>query len=230
MAIDKKEVLRYLGYRGQYIDKNMNKLIDECIEETEEVVQENFLYNVFPIIKKEEGIEIKGTNIVLKGKDIENHLCNAKSCAVMAATIGGIVEKNIRYYGRVNLTKAAILDACATAAVEVLCDKVEGNIKSFAYKQGLFITHRYSPGYGDFNIEVQRDILRVLVSYKIGLTCTDNFILMPRKSVTALIGIGDKEFNKKEIEDKEFNKKGHCKNCSNYKSCIYRKDEGYCDH
>lgn len=220
MAIDKKEVLRYLGYRGQYIDKNMDKLIDDCIEETEKAVQEHFLYNVFPIIKKEEGMELEGTNIVLKGGNIQSHLCNAKRCTVMAVTIGGVIEKIIRYNERVNLTKATVLDACATAAVEVLCDKVEGNIKSFAQKQGLFITHRYSPGYGDFNIEIQKDILRVLGAYKIGLTCTDNFILMPRKSVTALIGIGDKEFNKK----------GHCKNCSNYKSCVYRKDEGYCDH
>ncbi|WP_102399326.1 methionine synthase [Haloimpatiens massiliensis] len=220
MAIDKKEVLRYLGYRGQHIDENMHRLIDDCIEETEKAVQEHFLYNIFPIIKKEEYMELEGTNIVLKGKDIQSHLCNAKSCAVMTVTIGGEIEKIIRYYEIVNLTKAAVLDACATVAVEILCDKVEDNIKRFAEEQDLFITQRYSPGYGDFSIEIQSDILRVLGSYKMGLTCTDNFILMPRKSVTALIGIVDKEFNKKR----------HCKNCSNYKSCAYRKDEGYCDN
>lgn len=218
MKIDKKQVLRYLGYKGQYIDKNINSIIDKCVKETENTVQNKFLYEVFPLVRDKDYMYLKGTNVVLRGKDIHAQLKKSKSCALMAVTIGSGIEKSIRYYEKVSLTKATIMDACATVAVEALCDKVEQDIRKIAENQGLYITERYSPGYGDFSIDIQKNILRVLETYRIGLTCTDNFILMPRKSVTALIGIGDTEYKKRKS----------CRQCSNYKNCIYRKDDNHC--
>lgn len=51
---------------------------------------------------------------------------------------------------------------------------------------------RFSAGYGDLPLEVQKDIFRVLdCPRKIGLTLNDSLLMSPTKSVTAIVGIED---------------------------------------
>lgn len=61
-------------------------------------------------------------------------------------------------------------------------------------KEEKSLTMRYSPGYGDLDISANRDILNVLDAHrKIGVTVTNTGIMIPRKSVVALIGITNKK-------------------------------------
>ena len=219
MKIERKEVLRYLGYKNQKIDKNIIDLIEVCIEEVIGICKERFVYEIFNIERKDGEIFLLESMLVLKGNDIKSHLSNSRKCVVMAATLGINVDSKIAYYSRVNITKALIMDACATTAIENLCDDIQCEIMNRALEDNLHITNRYRPGYGDFSIHNQGDILNVLDAYKkIGLSVTENSIMLPRKSVTALIGLS--EIANLESKDK-------CKNCSNIK-CTFRKDGGYC--
>ncbi|HEY8889746.1 MAG TPA: vitamin B12 dependent-methionine synthase activation domain-containing protein [Clostridium sp.] len=220
MKIDKKEVLRYLGYKNQNIDNNMMDLIDICCSEIIDICKESFVYEIFDIERKNDMIFLTGSTLVLKDTDIKNLLLNSKKCVVMAATLGSEVDSKISYYSRFNITKGLIMDACATTAIEYLCDEVQNEIMENALKDNLFITTRYSPGYGDFSIDNQSEILNVLESYKkIGLSVTENNIMLPRKSVTAFIGLS--EFRSPQ-KDKS------CGNCKNI-NCNFRKDGGYCE-
>ncbi|OFI06054.1 vitamin B12 dependent methionine synthase, activation domain [Clostridium acetireducens DSM 10703] len=220
MHVDKKEVLRYLGYRNQYIDSNLNNLIDESIEEIKAYIKPRYTFKMFDVEKYFNGIKLLESNLVLKGKDIKNHLKNSSKCAVFAATLGSVVDSKIRYYERINLTKALVLDACATAYIESFCDFAEKEIEKEANKLNLNITYRYSPGYGDLTIDIQGNILNMLDAYrKIGLTATEDFILIPRKSVTAFIGFQSKSIKRQHPS---------CRNCNKYSSCIYRKGGSYC--
>jgi cobalamin-dependent methionine synthase I len=111
----------------------------------------------------------------------------------MAVTLGNLVDAKIRYYEKFNLTKALILDACATVIIESACDEIQEEIKKEALKTNKGITYRYSPGYGDFPIDIQKKILDILEAQKkIGLSVTEDSILIPRKSVTAVIGFQDR--------------------------------------
>ncbi|WP_053957343.1 vitamin B12 dependent-methionine synthase activation domain-containing protein [Inediibacterium massiliense] len=220
MYIHKDEVLRYLGYRHQNIDENLDRLIDTCIEETKQCVQCKYVIKVFDIEKGDEHIEILGSRLIFKGKDIINHLEDSSTCAIMAVTLGNHIENKIKLYEKTNLTKAVILDACATTAVESLCDEVQKEIKKQANSRNLGITHRYSPGYGDFSIDIQPMILDTLEAYKkIGLTCTKEKILIPRKSVTAIIGFKDNNITTKHSS---------CKECSKYRDCTFKREENFC--
>lgn len=168
----------------------------------------------------ENGVKLLGTSILLTGNDIKEHLKDSKECVLMGVTIGGNIEKRINLYGKTNLTKSLILDSCATTAVEEICDKVEDYIKSEAIGNGESITFRYSPGYGDLSLDVQKDIINTLKAEKtIGLTVSAHNLLMPRKSVTAIIGLIPK--------DKEVKKKG-CEVCKNYENCSFRKEGIVC--
>ena len=82
------------------------------------------------------------------------------------------------------------------------------------------ITFRYSPGYGDLPLDIQRSFLSVLdTQKKIGLTASENNLLFPRKSVTAIIGIIDKNIKIK---------KRSCIECSNYENCSFRRKGENC--
>jgi len=219
MKIEKKEVLRYLGYKNQKIDKNLIDLIEVCCKEIIDICKESFVYEIFDIERKNNQVFLLGSTLVLKDKDIINHLASSKKCLVMAATLGIAVDNRIAYYSRFNITKGLIMDACATTAIENLCDELQAEFMENALVDNLHITNRYSPGYGDFSIENQGDILNVLDAFKkIGLSVTESSIMLPRKSVTAFIGLS-------EIEN--LKSKDKCKSCKN-KDCDFRKDGRYC--
>jgi hypothetical protein len=220
LEINKEEVLRYLGYKGQEIDGNMNQMIDECREEIKKIISPRVIYEYKDIKQLDEGVEVINTSLILIGKDIREHLKNSKKCVLMAVTLGNEVEKKTRLYEKTNLTKALILDACATTAVEEVCDAVEKTVKEKAILDGMDITFRYSPGYGDLPLDVQNTFLRALdAQKKIGLTVSENNLLFPRKSVTAIIGIVESGIKKK---------KKSCKECSNYENCSFRREGESC--
>ncbi|QEK12875.1 methionine synthase [Crassaminicella thermophila] len=222
MYIDKKEVLRYLGYHSKKIDTITNEIIDTCIEEIKEIANFNYVYRIFPIEKKDKKIFLEGTSLIFESKNLYAHLLNSKKCALLAVTLGNIVDQKIRYYSKINLSKSLIFDAVATTAIESICDEIEENIKIIAKKYGLHITNRYSPGYGDFPLSYQPKIIHLLdAQKKIGLTATPDFILIPRKSVTAIIGLEDKP---------SINKLSSCAKCSQNRTCIYKKDGDTCEY
>lgn len=209
-----------MGYKGQIIDDNILNIIEECRKEIKDIITPRFIYKYNNIDIKDDHIEVINTNLILKGKDIRNHLKNSKECVLMAVTLGNDIEKKTRLYQRTNLTKALIIDACATTAVEEVCDFVENKIKEEAKARNLNITFRYSPGYGDLPLEIQSSFLRAIDAQKaIGLTASENNLLFPRKSVTAIIGI---------IKEKIEIKRKSCKECNNYKNCSFRREGENC--
>ena len=132
LDINKEEVLRYLGYKGQDIDENMTNTIEECRAEIKKVIMPRVVYSYKNIKSNDDGVEVITTNLILTGKDIKEHLKNSTECVLMAVTLGNEVEKRTRLYEKINLTKALILDACATTAVEEVCDIVENSVKEKA--------------------------------------------------------------------------------------------------
>lgn len=220
LKIDRDEVLRYLGHNGQKLDDNMIKLIDECRKEIVNIISPRFVYRYMNVKSEEDGVLVEGTSLVLKGDDIRNHLKNSNECALLAVTLGNEIERKTRQYERINLTKGIILDACATTAVEEVCDMVENEIREYAQKKDMGITFRYSPGYGDLPLDIQGSFLNVLEAQKkIGLTASQNNLLIPRKSVTAIIGIIDKNIKIK---------KRSCIECNNYENCSFRRKGENC--
>lgn len=190
MFIDKKEVLRYLRYHGHTVDAATDAVIDECLSICEAEAKFLFVYSYFDISSSDDGITVEGTNIVLTGKNIARHLDGCFRCAVMAATIGINIDNLIRRFEQEDIAKAVILDTCASACIEALCDEVSAKVAIEQSKNGCVTTSRFSPGYGDLPLSLQSKILSLLSAGKrIGLTLTSSDIMIPRKSVTAIIGI-----------------------------------------
>lgn len=214
MKINFDEVLRYLGYKNQPLDSKIVSLIEECHKELKELVCFKYTYRIFNMDKTNDGIVLKGSALIFRGEDISNHLLHSRQCAIMAVTLGLQVDRRINLYSKTDLTRGLILDACATSAVETACDEVQEEIKNKAAESGYYITDRFSPGYGDLPIRLQRDIGEALRLYEtIGVSVNDSYLMAPRKSVTAIIGFQGILCN---------SAKHNCKSC-NKPDCIYRR-------
>ncbi len=210
----KNEVLRYLGYRGQTIEAKLHDLIDACIVEVEALAEARHVFREFDLYFSDQ-VCIASYGIILSGEAVRQHLQYSKKCIVMAVTIGKIIDQKINYYQYKDMAHATILDACATAYIEAVCDSLTKEFEEHYQQKGWQLTRRYSPGYGDFPLSMQPTILTLLNASKhISLTVNDHNLLIPRKSVTAIIGIEDKEHTDKQQKCK-------CQQCDDI-NCAYR--------
>lgn len=210
--INKKAVLRYLGCKGNP-DEKTDSFIDLCINEICLSAMPKTVYAVFDT----DGETLKNTVFTLRGNDIKCHLSGCSKCVLMAATLGADVERKIAQAQICDMAKALVLDACATAAIESVCDNICAQIETEIAPMKL--TNRFSPGYGDFPLEMQQSLISVLdAGRKIGLTLTPENIMIPRKSVTAVMGI---------TEEKRIPKT--CENCNLKDTCNYRKEGIACE-
>lgn len=190
MDNDKAQVLRYLGYRNQEITPEMDAMIDNCMSLMSETARPRHVRRTFKFSVGEAGITLE-TGFFLPGVDICRHLGGCNQVVLLAATLGISADNLIRFWENTDITKSLVLDACATQMIESCCDEIENEVRAEAADRSLNITTRFSPGYGDLPLDIQPGMLAVLdTGRKIGLTCTDSLIMLPRKSVTALIGIG----------------------------------------
>lgn len=127
-------------------------------------------------------------DLSLTSDAICRHLAEAEEVAVMAVTIGSAVEEAIdSAFSAGEYSRALLLDAAATTATEACADYLNRTITAEAKRRGLYTAFRFSPGYGDWDITVQSDIVRLSEGDSIGITVTESSMLIPRKSVTAVI-------------------------------------------
>lgn len=212
------EALRYMGCKKNMSD---SRILD-MLNEGERLVISNstprYCYKKFDIVISEAGVELIGTNLVLSGEDIKRHLNGCFGVVVMCATLSSRIDALIRKAQLEDMSKAMAINSLASVAVEQLCDKVEEEI--YSSLTDCYKTWRYSPGYGDLPITLQKDILNILdAPRKIGL-CTDNsMMLTPIKSVTAIIGLSDSPVSPE--------KRG-CLCCNLKNTCQFRKVGNHC--
>lgn len=217
-SIDQKEALRYLGYVGNKPDENIQKILNECESNVLDIIDPRYVYKCFDIINNQDKIVLDNCKLELIGNDIVNHLKGCTKVILMCATLSINIDRFIRVTQITDMTKAIIIDSLASVAIEKICDNIQVDIMEEF--RGYFQTYRYSPGYGDFPIEIQKDFLSALdAPKKIGLTSTDGCILTPKKSVTAVIGLSETQLR---------TEKRGCQSCNMKDTCIYREKGERC--
>lgn len=204
--INENNILKFLHYRGSQIPDDLENLI----EDSANFIRENFLgkysYKLF-------SIEDESLAPILIGNDIKELLATSSHVILMGLTLGQEVERHIRKLTYTDLTKSVIMDAVASAAVESLAEDI--NVKLADEFRPRYLTDRFSPGYGDMPIEIQGSFLDLLNAGKeIGLTTSSSGIMLPRKSISAIIGVSDKK--------QAYRHRG-CATCRLYKECDFIK-------
>ena len=207
-----KEAIRYLGYKTTTIDEKILSIIQESFQELDEISELKSTYRTFELSEKDDELQIG--NLQIKSKSLQKNLKRCTQVVLFGATMGIDVDRQIRTYELTDMARAVVMQACATAVLEEYCDKVQEEIAMELPMKNLYLRPRFSPGYGDFSITHQKEILEMLDAPKrIGLTMTDAYMLAPTKSVTAVIGVS---------KTKEPCHRKGCEECTKA-DCLYRR-------
>ena len=160
-----------------------------CIDEIKTKLTYKVCYRQFRVKVCDDVCDF-GT-FIFRSKKLALTLKGCKSVIVFAATIGVEIDRLIAKYGRISPSRALMFQAIGAERIETLCDVFCADI---AEEYNLSTKPRFSPGYGDLPLSSQKDIFSVLSPEKqIGLFLTDNMLMSPSKSVTAIVGLSEKE-------------------------------------
>jgi len=188
--VNVREVLRYAKCRDA--GEVEQRLIDECVAELGEV-KGRVCAIAFPV-KRGDSSNLDLGFCKLDSKDLCKCLKNCDEIVLFAATIGMEIDRLIRKYSHLSPARALIFQALGAERIEAVCDAYCKQMREELADEGLDATPRFSPGYGDVGLEVQRDIFRVLDCQKsVGISLGENLFMQPSKSVTAIVGVKRKQ-------------------------------------
>ena len=189
IPFDRQEALRYLGYRGAQPDAAVSARLDACAAELQAAARPRSIFRRFALTHPSADT-LCIADVTVCSRDLSRNLRGCMGVYLMAATLGIEADRLLARASAVRMSDAVLYQAAAAAMIETVCDGVNDMIRCEAAGEGLYCRPRFSPGYGDFSIEHQRDFARLLdTARQIGLTVTESCLLAPTKSVTAVIGL-----------------------------------------
>ena len=211
--INRAEIIRYLGYGRQVPDVDILALIETCVQEVEAAAEPKSVMRRFPVVVSEDRVQAAG--LTFHSRQLARNLQDCKEVVFMAATLGLGVDRLLQKYLKLQVSKAVVVQATAAAAMEAYCNQCQKELEARCAEEGLFVRPRYSPGYGDLALGVQESFLQVLKASKaVGIVLTEGDIMLPEKSVTAIMGLSPVQT--------DCHREG-CEICGNT-GCAYRRD------
>lgn len=211
IEINSREVLRYLGFGGSRPDSQTERHINAVAQEIFSVISCRACFTFCDITVAEHTVDFGAFSV--KSAGLSKNLGGCTSAVLFCATVGAETDRIIAKYSKLSPASAVIAQAAGAAAIESWCDLFCTRLEEKLKNENMFLRPRFSPGYGDFSLAHQRDIFRVLETSKhVGVTLTDSYMMIPSKSVSAVIGLSR--------ENTHCGKYG-CESCDRRKNCTY---------
>ncbi|MBP3495924.1 MAG: Vitamin B12 dependent methionine synthase activation subunit [Clostridia bacterium] len=181
LKININEVLRYLK-----INKKSDDIIaylDECKELVYKNANPRGAFIRTEISVCEDIIDFGFDRV--ESKKLAKNLKGCKEAYAFVATLGVEIDRLFERYLKIEPSKASVCDAIASSLIESFCDYINEYLKA-----NETLCPRFSPGYGDYSIKHQGALLNILdASKRVGITLTNSYMMVPTKSVSAIIGI-----------------------------------------
>ena len=204
------EALRYM--RAANADSETRQLAEDTARMLEKRVQPRYLWRACRIDRTGAEVSLPEAGLALPGALAGKMLAECDTAVLLVCTIGAGFDRLEKEWEARDMARAAVMDTCGSAWTEAVCDAAEEEIRGRF--PGKYLTDRFSPGYGDLPLSLQADFLRALDGgRKLGITANESFLLLPCKSVTAVIGLSDRPQGAK-IRG--------CAYCSLRENCEYR--------
>lgn len=184
--IDRGEILRYMSCGGS--NSEIDALIDRGLELCLDKLSYKVCYTELPLSHTGDKLDLCFAET--DSRDLVKCLDGCESIILFAATVGLELDRLIKRYSRIEPSLAVCLQAIGSERVESLCNVFCADIEDEYERLCKATRPRFSAGYGDLPLELQRDIVNALSCQKnIGITLNDSLLMSPSKSVTAIIGI-----------------------------------------
>lgn len=191
--VDVEEALKLLKLRGKQIDDDLNARFVAAVELCEFELTPRGVYHILPVERfidsaDERAVVLRG--ITLSGNAISKLLANCTEVALLAVTLGTTSQMLIRRQFALSPLDGMFVDACASSMADMAAQNLNEIIDQEAKNRGFTTTHRFSPGYGDLPLSIQPEFLKACgAERELGIRVSENYLLIPEKSITAVIGM-----------------------------------------
>jgi hypothetical protein len=156
-------------------------------------------------------------SIIIKSSYLCEGLYKCHKITIACATIG----KELPSYSKTCMEngesyRGAVSDILGSYSVEGLIEKFNKYLYQRNIIKGIYATPRFSPGYGDWDLKDQQEIISLL-KINSEIKVNENYMLSPEKTITALIGWS---FYPRELKyPKGEKKKGLCQSKNSCEYC-----------
>jgi hypothetical protein len=167
------------------------RLAEQAIYESSPLIEPKIIYKELTVktVRHESLLFEEGGR--LTGKLIVQHLAKARKVYVLLCTIGTKIEQRVAETWGSSATYGLALDGVGSAAVEALANAACRELEIFEQNHGWQTSIPLSPGMVDWPvIEGQPQIFRLLESENISVELSPSYIMIPRKSLTMVVGAG----------------------------------------
>ncbi|MCR5565891.1 MAG: hypothetical protein K6F61_03505 [Clostridiales bacterium] len=188
IPFDEKEILRY-AMLPSFAPAPEELPLQECLKAAKGAAQCRAVWRRYPLKTDGEGLDLGFART--DSKDLKRHLEGCGEILLFACTAGAETDRRIARAKLQSAAKGLLMHAIGAQQVEGGCDKLCRLLaEQFPDRQ---LTDRYSPGYGDLPLEMQRDVMKALdCGRTVGITLSESLLMTPGKSVTAIIGMKEK--------------------------------------
>ena len=175
-----REIMRYAGYRGDTLPSQAL----ECLTALPGDLIGRVVFALYGVKETAVGLDLGFT--ATASAQLRKNLAGCEQAVLFCATAGLAFDRLVKKYERVSPAKALWFQSIGATYVEAVCDAFCNDVK----KEYGAVRPRFSPGYGDLPLTLQKDIFAALSPEKhIGVTLNGNLFMTPTKSVTAIVGI-----------------------------------------
>jgi hypothetical protein len=221
LSLNIKEVRRRQGLGGKAkVRPEIKSLILELLAglENEHLLEPAAAYERYPVTGMTGGqISLAGGKAV-HGPALPAFFPEARELAIIVCTIGPRLEEQASDYTKNGQAlRGMLLDGIGSAAVDKLIPEVTKLIAAGVAPLGYQLSSPVNPGMPGFALTEQRNIMELAGADKIGVSLTRSGILLPRKSVSMVIGIGPRMTRWTQAEV--------CARCDLSESCPYKIQE-----
>jgi len=221
LSLSLKEVLRRQGLGGgAKVRPEIKSLIQELLAglENQHLLEPAAAYDLYTVTGMDGSqIELEGGKAV-HGPALPAFLPEARELAVIICTIGPRLEKRASEYTKNGQAlRGMLLDGIGSAAVDKLVPEVIKLIAAGVAPLGYELSSPVNPGMPGLAMTEQWNIMELARASEIGVSLTPSGIMIPRKSVSMVIGIGPRMTRWTPAEV--------CARCSLRESCPYKVQE-----
>jgi hypothetical protein len=167
------------------------KVAEDAMQESLSLLMSKVVYQEFVVegVKHESLLLERGQKI--ESKLIAQQLAAASKIIVILATIGVELEERVSKIWEADMVYALALDGAGSASVEALANAACLYFENQAAEEGLQASIPFSPGMVDWTVATgQPQIFKLLGEVGTIVNLTSSFIMIPRKSLTMVMGFG----------------------------------------
>jgi hypothetical protein len=187
LAVEKALVWRRLGIRAGDVAAALEREIGAAYEKARAALEPKHAHKLWAVAAARPGAVELANGIILESGLVAKIAAGADAIVAMAATVGPGIDELADYCNaRGDIFAMTVADAVGSVAAEELISLVHAAAAAEAEREGRALTRRVSPGYGDFSLGDQPRLLELAGGAGLGITLTENYMMVPRKSVTAV--------------------------------------------